>query len=75
MGNGSATQTRSLAGFCLFIVWLVINIRVSAGYASTFERALDGLVGVLVLLVAILLAVRFFGGLADRDSEQDGEGR
>jgi hypothetical protein len=43
-----------------FAVWLIINIRVAAGLGTTFERAVDGLVGGVVLLAAIFLAVRFF---------------
>jgi uncharacterized membrane-anchored protein len=41
-------------------VWLIINIRVEAGLGTTFERAVDGLVGGVVLLGAIFLAIRFF---------------
>jgi len=46
--------------FIIFAAWLVINIRVEAGMASTLERALDGLAGGVVLLVAVFAALRFF---------------
>ncbi len=43
-----------------FIIWLIINIRVEAGMGTSFERAVDGIVGGAVLLTAIFLALRFF---------------
>ncbi|HFQ89033.1 MAG TPA: hypothetical protein ENK27_03055 [Desulfobulbus sp.] len=43
------------------IVWFVINIRVAAGIGSMTERAFDGLVGGVVLLVSIYYGCRFFG--------------
>ncbi len=52
------------------IVWFVVNIRVAAGIGSMTERAFDGLVGGVVLLVSIYYGCRFFGLLndaADRD--------
>lgn len=53
-------QLRSVLFFAGFFIWLIINIRVEAGLASTFERAIDGLVGGTVLLVSIFIALRFF---------------
>lgn len=44
----------------VFLVLLVINIRVAAGVGSPVERAIDGFVGGVVLLVAIFFALRFF---------------
>jgi hypothetical protein len=41
-------------------VWYIINIRVEAGMATLFERALDGLVGGGVFLVILYYAARFF---------------
>lgn len=43
-----------------FALWLVINIRVEAGFGTPFERAVDGLVGGAVLLTAIFLSLQFF---------------
>lgn len=43
-----------------FVLWFIINIRVEAGVGTTFERAVDGLVGGAVLLVAIFFFLRFF---------------
>ena len=43
-----------------FVVWLIINIRVEAGVGTPFERAVDGLVGGAVLLVAVFISLRFF---------------
>ena len=42
------------------LVYFIINIRVEAGMATSFERALDGLVGGLVLLVLLYAGARFF---------------
>lgn len=53
-------QSRSIWFLLGFIVWLVINIRVEAGMGSSFERAVDGLAGGTLLLVAIFFTFRFF---------------
>ncbi|MFZ5798106.1 MAG: hypothetical protein ACYCYR_03725 [Desulfobulbaceae bacterium] len=53
-------QSRSLWYLLCFVAWLIINIRVEAGVGTIFERAVDGLVGGVVLLVSIFLALRFF---------------
>jgi hypothetical protein len=45
------------------LVWFVMNIRVSIGIASTFERVVDGLVGIALLGAAVFLALEFFGVL------------
>jgi hypothetical protein len=37
-----------------------MNFRVEAGIATPFERALDGLVGGVVLLLLLYLGARFF---------------
>lgn len=44
----------------VFIIWLIINIRVEAGIAGAFERAVDGVVGGALLLTIIFQAMRFF---------------
>lgn len=49
----------------VFVLWLIINIRVEAGVGTPFERALDGLVGGAVLLLAVFLSLCFFK--CDRD--------
>jgi len=77
MQNGNRNTSRSVWFLVLFIIWLVINIRVEAGIGSTFERAVDGLVGGGVLLIAIYLALRFFNllnGEADQGKGTDGKG-
>lgn len=43
-----------------FPVWFIMNIRVEAGIGSTFERAVDGLVGLVLLLAAVYGALEFF---------------
>ncbi len=55
-------KRRISAGWIIavFLAWLVVNIRVAAGMATPFERALDGLVGGGVLLVSIFMAIKFF---------------
>ena len=42
------------------LVYFIINFRVEAGVATSFERALDGLVGGAVLLVLLYFGARFF---------------
>lgn len=42
-----------------FVIWFIINIRVEAGVGTIFERAVDGLVGGAVLLVAVFMTLRF----------------
>jgi len=42
------------------LVWLVCNIRVAAGIGSTFERAVDGLVGIAFLVGVVFLVLDFF---------------
>lgn len=74
MLNPKRNQSRSIWYLLCFVVWLVINIRVEAGAATVIERALDGLVGGIVLLVSIFMALRFFND--DGDAEwKKGEGR
>ena len=51
---------RLVACGLVVLVWLIINIRVSAGVASPLERTLDGLVAGLILLIAGFWAVSFF---------------
>ena len=43
-----------------FFVWFVMNIRVAAGIGTTFERAMDGLVGITFLVAVVFVAVEFF---------------
>lgn len=61
MNDRCRRQVKSLASLIAALLYLVINIRVEAGVATVFERAVDGLVGILVLLGAVFLALRFFG--------------
>ena len=68
MVNRNRKQSRSVWYLLCFVIWLVINIRVEAGIGTVLERALDGLVGILVLLISIVLALRFF------NDDQDGKG-
>lgn len=73
MVNYNRKQSRSVWYLPCFIIWLVINIRVEAGISTVFERAVDGLVGILVLLISIVLALRFFN--EDQDGTQKGARR
>lgn len=52
-------------------VWYIINIRVEAGFATAFERVIDGLVGGAVFLLIIYYTARFikFLDLADNKEE------
>ena len=53
----------------IILLYFVINIRVEAGIATSFERALDGLVGGAVLLVLLYIGARFFKILNPVDSK------
>jgi hypothetical protein len=53
----------------VILLYFVINIRVEAGIATVLERALDGLVGGVVLLVLIYISARFFKILNPADSK------
>lgn len=74
MLNRKRNQSRSIWYLLCFVGWLVINIRVEAGFGTVIERALDGLVGAIVLLVSIFLALRFFNDDAGGERKK-GEGR
>ena len=43
-----------------FLIWFVFNIRVAAGIGSTFERAIDGMVGIALLVGVVFLVLDFF---------------
>ncbi len=43
-----------------FLVWFVMNVRVEAGIGTTFERAVDGLVGMALLVAAVFIALDYF---------------
>lgn len=58
----------SLVGAVL-LVWLVMNIRVAAGIGSTFERAVDGFVGMILLIGAVFIALDFFQLIGDGKNE------
>ena len=44
----------------ILVFLFIINIRVEAGVGSAVERALDGIVGGVVLLSSVFFALRFF---------------
>ena len=60
-------KNRSPWYFVAGIIWLIINIRVEAGYGTPLERTIDGMVGGVLLLAAIYGALSFFNlfGLGD----------
>lgn len=53
----------------VFAVWLVINVRVEAGLGTSFERAVDGIVGGAVLLTSIFLAWKFYDSIGQENRE------
>lgn len=60
MNLNKKKQSSTVWVIVVFVFWLIVNIRVEAGIATSFERALDGIVGGTVLLSAVFLALRFF---------------
>lgn len=69
--NTTMRYGRLVGTVIILLLWLIVNLRVAAGVASPLERTLDGLVGGLVLLVAIFWAISFFG-LAPRKQRPPG---
>ncbi len=53
------------------IVWFVVNIRVAAGIGSMTERAFDGLVGGVVLLISLYYGCKMFGLLNNDNQGND----
>ena len=53
-----------------FVFLLIVNIRVEAGVGSVVERALDGIVGGVVLFSTVFFALRFFK-YKDRESDKE----
>ena len=53
-----------------FVFLLIVNIRVEAGVGSVVERALDGIVGGVVLFSIVFFALRFFK-YKDRESDKE----
>ena len=60
MTNYCGTKKCPVWQLVVLFVYFIINIRVEAGMATVFERALDGLVGGVVLMVLIYISARFF---------------
>ncbi|WP_028582293.1 hypothetical protein [Desulfogranum japonicum] len=62
MAKKGKIRTYFSAGVALlvFCVWLVINIRVEAGFAGPLERAFDGLVAGIFLLVIVFTGLCYF---------------
>ena len=52
------------------LVFFIINFRVEAGIATVLERALDGLVGLAVLLGLLYIGARFFGFLPTANKDE-----
>ncbi|MDD3618155.1 MAG: hypothetical protein RBR09_07595 [Desulfobulbaceae bacterium] len=76
MQNWRNNQSRSVWFLVCFIVWLIINVRVEAGIGTSFERAVDGLVGGAVLLAAVFLTLRYVrcvGGECPKEGDCDGD--
>ncbi len=57
----------------VILVFFIINLRVEAGIATPFERALDGLVAGAVLLILIYVSGRFFNVLNPADSKDSAD--
>jgi len=75
MQNGRINQRRSIWFLACFIIWLIINVRVEAGIGSSFERAVDGLVGGVFLLAVIFYTLRFFRCIGDAGTKEGERGR
>lgn len=62
------SEKRSSYGSLAVLVYLVINIRVEAGFATPPERILDGLVALSVFLLMLYIGMRFFNVIKDDDN-------
>ncbi|MCI5224677.1 MAG: hypothetical protein D3924_18910 [Candidatus Electrothrix sp. AR4] len=60
MITNSCSRKKSSCWSLTILIYFIINFRVEAGIATTFERAFDGLVGGVVLLVLLYIAAKFF---------------
>lgn len=58
----NSKKNKILSGLitAVFFIWFIMNIRVAAGIGSTFERAVDGIVGIALLVAAVFLTLDFF---------------
>ena len=55
-----------------FLFWFVCNIRVAAGIGTTFERAIDGMVGISLLVGVVFLVLDFFNVIGkDKEEKTD----
>ncbi len=72
MQNIEKKKCRSGWLMLVFIVWFIMNVRVAAGISSTFERAIDGMVGIAVLLAAVFLALDFFEIIGKKRNDEAG---
>lgn len=71
MYNSEKNRSKLIWAGVGFTLWLIINIRVAAGVGTPFERAIDGLVGGAVLLIAIFLSLKYFK--CDKDACGNGK--
>lgn len=60
MQNMKKKRSRLVWITCALFVLIVINIRVAAGISSTFERAIDGISGIALLMAAVYFGLDFF---------------
>ncbi len=58
MANDCCSKKNSSWRYLLIIVYFIINIRVEAGFATTFERMVDGLVSGVVLMLLVYAGAR-----------------
>ena len=50
------------------LIYIIINIRVEAGFATSPERILDGSVAISVFLLMLYFGARFFNLIKERNT-------
>ena len=69
MANNCCSKKKSSWRYLLIIGYFIINVRVEAGFATPFERALDGLVAGVVLMLLIYAGAKFFNFIEVADDD------
>ncbi len=64
--DGFSPKKTSYWPVAVLLVCLIINIRVEAGFATLFERILDGSVALSLFLLMLYIGARFFNLIESR---------
>ncbi|MCI5165594.1 MAG: hypothetical protein D3903_05745 [Candidatus Electrothrix sp. GM3_4] len=68
MTTDCCSQKKTSYWSLAILVYIIINIRVEAGFATSPERILDGLVAILLFLLMLYIGARFFNLIERRNT-------